>query len=144
MGPASSRFARAQLRPEPKLHLGGALARVGCVRTAIDISDGFLLDLRRLLGPNLGALIEVEKLPIAGELTARYPMRAKEWALRGGEDFELIFCVPRENLDTVMALENRTEFTVVGEVTANADIYLDDEVVIGPLGFDHLASGGHE
>ena len=141
---ADSRFAQAQLRPQPRLELGAALAGTGLVECAIDCSDGFLLDLRRLLGPQLGATIELDKLPVGVELREMYPKEADDWALRGGEDFELIFCVARESLNNIMTIKNRTEFTVVGEVSAESDIRLNGEVVQGALGFDHLASGGHE
>ena len=134
-------FIQAQLRPIPRVSLGLTLAQSGLVQGAIDLSDGLLIDIRRLIGTEYGALIESSKLPVRNELKEAYPADWLRWALRGGEDFELIFCVARENLPAVKALEGIEEFTVIGEVKRDARLLVDDEEMVGPLGFDHFQSG---
>ena len=133
-------FKQAQLRPTPRVSLGRALSRTGCVASAIDISDGFLLDLRRLLGSEYGAEIVTSKLPVALELRKAYPERWLDWALHGGEDFELIFCVARENLAAVESLEGNEDITVIGRVTRESALVVDGSEVSSPLGFDHFRS----
>ena len=133
-------FKRAQLRPRPRVSLGIALSRTGCVASAIDISDGFLLDLRRLLGSEYGTDIDSSKLPVASELREAYPERWLHWALHGGEDFELIFCVARENLAAVEGLEGDEDIRVIGTVTKNSALVVDGTEVSESLGFDHFRS----
>lgn len=135
-----SAFRDAQLRPEPRVSLGCALSKSGLVRSAIDLSDGLLLDLRRLLGDEYGADVVTSNLPVAAELKALYPDRWRDWTLFGGEDFELIFCVSQENLAAVTALMGNEDITVIGTVTKEATLLLDGFEVKGELGFDHFRS----
>ncbi|PKL12100.1 MAG: thiamine-phosphate kinase, partial [Spirochaetae bacterium HGW-Spirochaetae-6] len=61
------------------------------IHAAIDISDGFYQDLTHLLEEsNLSAVITPETLPLDPSL----PPEAKNTALRGGEDYELLFASP--------------------------------------------------
>ena len=98
------------------------------------------MDLRRLLGREYGAEIDSSKLPVAPELRKAYPERWLDWALHGGEDFELIFCVARENLAAVESLEGNEDITVIGTVTKNSALVVDGAEVSDPLGFDHFRS----
>ena len=136
-----SDFTSAQLRPNPRVSLGLTLARSGLIKCAMDISDGLLIDLRRLIGGEYGAALEASNLPVRDELKLAYPDQWLEWALRGGEDFELIFCVAQENLPAVKALKGIEGFTVIGEVKSDGRLLVDDEEMVGPLGFDHFQSG---
>jgi thiamine-monophosphate kinase len=74
----------SHLRPEPRLALGRALRERASA--AIDISDGFALDLHRLCrASQVGAV--VDRLPVARRSSI-------EQALYGGEDYELLFAMP--------------------------------------------------
>ena len=134
-------FRQAQLRPTPRVSLGTTLARSGLVKSAIDLSDGLLVDIRRLVGSEYGATLSASKLPVRDELKVAYPTDWLDWALKGGEDFELIFCVARDNLAALEALEGIEQFTVIGEVKNDKRLFVDDEEMVGPLGFDHFQSG---
>lgn len=82
-------------QPSARIALGQALR--GIASAALDISDGLLADLGHLLkADNLGAQIELDQLPYSSAMLAQYDVqRAQQWALAGGEDFELCFTVPK-------------------------------------------------
>ena len=137
---AQRRFRSAQLRPQPRVSLGNVLSASGLVSSAIDVSDGLLLDLQRLIGDEYGADLLSSKLPVAEELKRLYPHRWLDWALHGGEDFELIFCVAQENLAAMTGLMGNEDITVIGNVTAEPTLKVDGTEVDRPLGFDHFRS----
>jgi thiamine-monophosphate kinase len=80
---------RTQLDGAPVL-----LARAG-VRAAMDLSDGLLGDLPKLCAAsNVSAQLEFDQLPIPNALRWNFRDDYKDLALRGGEDFELLFSAP--------------------------------------------------
>jgi thiamine-monophosphate kinase len=85
------------LRPVPRLELVGALRNVVEVHAAIDISDGFSLDLDRLCSASgVGAEIDTPKIPIHEDAIARAHQTGRkplDHALGDGEDFELILAL---------------------------------------------------
>ncbi|WP_165423742.1 thiamine-phosphate kinase [Ktedonosporobacter rubrisoli] len=85
--------------PNPRVHEGRILSQLGTnvVTAMLDISDGLSGDLEHLCTRSqVGALIEAERLPLSPALraiaahTLRDPL---DWALHGGEDYELLFTV---------------------------------------------------
>lgn len=88
-------WLRARLdRPTPRL---GAASRLRHLASAcIDISDGLCADLGHILtASDVGARIQIEHLPVSASLLRSVPReRALEFALAGGDDYELLFCLP--------------------------------------------------
>ncbi len=80
--------------PQPRLDCGQRIAPYASA--CIDISDGLLADLSHILeASGVGARIERRQLPLSPALLAYCgEARARDWALCGGEDFELCFTVP--------------------------------------------------
>lgn len=75
-------------RPTPRVAEGIALR--GVASAAIDVSDGLLRDLDRLLGADgLGATVEVEALPRSAAFTGAGGHVGHQ--LAGGDDYELLF-----------------------------------------------------
>jgi len=118
----ASRFAR----PSARVSYGQSL--VGIASAAIDISDGLFADLGRLLAAsNVGAEIDVVKLPISAALADNFTLeRQRSFALGGGDDYELCFTTSGDVPDPgVMQL------TEIGKVSATAGLIctLDGQVV---------------
>ncbi len=82
-------------RPEPRLALGAALR--DHAHAAMDVSDGLVGDLARLLATSgRGAIIEAAAVPFSPAVHAALAMEPtfEETALIGGDDYEIIACVP--------------------------------------------------
>jgi thiamine-monophosphate kinase len=84
--------------PTPRVAAGRAAAGTGLVHAMIDISDGLAGDLGHIAEASLvGAVVYADKLSLSDALIAlgglldRDPL---DWALRGGEDYELLIAVP--------------------------------------------------
>lgn len=96
------------LMPRPQFDLARALRRAG-VHAVIDVSDGISSDAHRIAeSSHVGMEIIEEDLPIhpvAREVAAEFGDSAVDYALFGGEDYELLFTIPREAFDTLQARE---------------------------------------
>ncbi len=95
---AADRAALAELvrrfeYPEPRVRFGG-LAR-GVAHAAMDLSDGLCGDLPKLAAASgLAAHVEALRLPLSPALrAAAAPAQALDWALAGGDDYELLLAV---------------------------------------------------
>ena len=86
------------LFPTPRCEVGIALR--GLASACIDISDGLGGDLEKLCAASgCGAEIDATALPVSDALvTAVGRELAREYALTGGEDYELLFTVPLARL----------------------------------------------
>lgn len=88
-------LAQRHHTPTPRLQLGQELAARKLVHAMIDISDGLCADLGHILEKShCGALIERSTIPLspAAEHHLLHHPEDEEVALRGGEDYELLFC----------------------------------------------------
>ncbi len=85
----------AHRQPEPRCAVGMWLAQCGMISCMMDLSDGLSMDLPRLcLASGVGAEIDRQEIPLFPE-SARWGCDPLELALNGGEDYELIFAVPK-------------------------------------------------
>ncbi len=82
--------------PSPRLELGRKLR--GVATSAIDVSDGLLADWEHIAeASGVGAEIYAERIPIRKELMEICGgARALDYALGGGDDYELCFTAPRK------------------------------------------------
>ncbi len=131
------------LRPEPRLRQGRDLR--GVASACLDISDGLLRDLGRLLeASSVGATVFLEKIPGLDELSALVgEQRAVSLALTGGDDYELCFTVPREHEARLAerVREWSCECTRIGEISGTEGIRLMKDERETPLpapGFEHF------
>ncbi|MCD6232242.1 thiamine-phosphate kinase [Candidatus Aerophobetes bacterium] len=99
---------RKHLLPSPRLREGQILAKERVVTSAIDISDGLISDLRRITEESrVGAILWEERIPISAvseEVAKRVGASSLEWALYGGEDYELLFTVPEDKREEIEKL----------------------------------------
>lgn len=130
-------------QPQPRIQLGQEL--LGKATSAIDISDGLLSDLAHILVASaeegkLGARLQLEALPLSAPLVQAFGEdTARQWALTGGEDFELCFTLPVEFLPELATLS--TPVAVIGKVTQDQDIqlfYRGEACELSGEGYDHF------
>ncbi len=91
----TNRFWRPTARFEMKSFLNNVKAT-----SCIDLSDGLFGDLRHILkASQVGAHVDSDSLPLSSELLKHLSRDdAKRLALTGGEDYELCFTAPIENV----------------------------------------------
>ncbi len=113
---ATKAFLRqSHFHPEPRVAEGQELVHLG-VRTAIDVSDGLVSDLTRICEESkVGARILADRVPTHPKLRKALGKTAIEYALAGGEDFELLFTAPPELMDRVRTTL-KTSVSVIGDV----------------------------
>lgn len=129
--------------PEPRLALGQRLRPVASA--AIDISDGLLADLGHICERSgVGAEIDLHRLPLSAALESMAPDRAVNWALSGGDDYELCFTVPPERIAQVddIAAETGLQLAPVGRIVAGQRVRCLDaqggETIVRERGYTHF------
>ena len=136
-------------RPRPRVAEGRFLVHEAGVECMIDVSDGLASEvghLCRLSGT--GACVEAENVPLHPE-TVRVAEQLGEdpldYALHGGEDFELLFCVPEDRWDELVHRWRErfeTPLTRIGEVVdARQGLTLlrqHEPQPLNPRGWDHF------
>lgn len=129
---------KEHLEPKCQLALGRELSSMG-VNSMIDVSDGLASEIRHICSRSkVGAEIYREKIPLSdktirvGRILDKDPY---DFALYGGEDFELVFTVPANSMERYIDFG-----TVVGRIVAGGKVRLLSEgVEIGlKKGFDHF------
>jgi thiamine-monophosphate kinase len=148
---------QAHQRPKPRLDVLPILWEILASQSKIqnpkskiqvagmDSSDGLadaVVQLCQMSG--VGAKIERSQIPIPAVLESLVsPEQALNWALYGGEDFELVLCMP---LQTAQVLVKRLgdKAAIVGEIVADAEVVLchtnenPDQVLSLSRGFQHF------
>ncbi len=126
--------------PIPRIKLGRILGEKGFASAMIDLSDGLSTDLAHICDESgVGAEIRSEAIPRA---TMGKPPREVElrFALHGGEDYELLFTVPRTR--RIPETISGVPITLIGEITKRKGVILIDENSVGrdllPEGWEHF------
>ncbi len=115
---ATASLRRAFLQPYPRVAEGQILVESG-VKAAIDISDGLVSDLKHVCqASQVGARIEIERVPVSPAVKANFGDKALELALAGGEDYELLFTASAEVIAKVKAATS-CPISVIGEILAD-------------------------
>lgn len=118
-------LCRAHQRPFPRLDLLKFIEPLAVGNMAgMDSSDGLadaVVQLARESG--VGALVFGDRLPVAPELfDLTSPEEARDWTLYGGEDFELVLCLPPEAARGFCAQVETA--AIVGEIVAEPGAWL--------------------
>jgi thiamine-monophosphate kinase len=113
--------------------------------SGMDSSDGLADAIVQICrASQVGARLDRASIPIHPALRHwASPKKAVSWALYGGEDFELVLCLPLESAQ--MLVERIVGSAIVGTITSDADIRvvdltgeLPDEVLSLEQGFQHF------
>jgi thiamine-monophosphate kinase len=116
--PEAALLMAAHHRPSPRLAAGRALARLG-LRCAIDVSDGVASEAWHVAQASGVAIrLDTDRLPLeAAAVTLLGEAKARQLAVSGGEDYQLLFTAPEARLaEVVVALGEEDRPTVVGRV----------------------------
>jgi thiamine-monophosphate kinase len=125
---------------EPKARLDFALDFSSFVNSMIDISDGLASDIGHICNEsNCAAIIYKDKIPVRDDVRQVAKTLGEDYydyALFGGEDFELAFTVSSDKLDKVNGF-------LIGEVTKGKGIKLvskNKTEFITKKGYDHFSN----
>jgi len=140
----------AHRRPHPRIVAARAARETGFVHAAMDISDGLAGDVPKLCAASgVGARIHTASLPLSDSLLSAAEYLEKpplEFALSGGEDFELLLAVPPGHAAAVQAAvaATGTPLTVIGEVLRSGLHYTapdgSSDLTLTGQGWDHFAA----
>ncbi len=142
-------LTKKHLNPVPRVKEGKEL--VNYATSMIDISDGLLIDLSHILEESkVGARIWRTKIPINEgtrkivKVVASFKPAStsvEDFAMNGGEDFELLFTIPK---DKISEAKKKVDFTEIGEIIQVASYKSQVTIIdekgnkIAVKGFDHF------
>jgi thiamine-monophosphate kinase len=135
-----NRFTRRYRSPKPPIEAWKALVDAGLPRAMMDISDGLMIDVERMMEESRkAAVVYMEKLPIPAVLVRK---GWEELALAGGEDYQFLFTFDRARIAEVEALKQRdVRLSVIGEVRPGRGVRLIDrgtERQVATKGYEHF------
>jgi thiamine-monophosphate kinase len=143
-------LCRVHQRPQPRLDVPPLLRQYDPeLRVAgMDSSDGLadaVLQICRASG--VGAVLEGDRIPIPNSLRKVDLDQALDWSLYGGEDFELVLCLPATAAATI-AQSLGEHAHIVGQIVEGNRVELIDPTGAIPTrvlslaeGFQHFAAG---
>lgn len=147
---AKKELIKAHQRPKPRLDvlpiLWNILDNYQLPIVGMDSSDGLadaILQICRASG--VGGVVERNDIPISDRLLNFVsPEQALNWALYGGEDFELVLCIPTE-FAQILVNKLGDKAAIVGTITTELEVLLvdangeyPDEIISLIQGFQHF------
>ena len=140
-------LVKAHLDPMPQVELGRILAKSGLVNAMMDLSDGIATDLAHICtASSTRAKIRARDIPLSETLLqagASFHFNPLDLALRGGEDYQLLFTSPAEHASCLANLvrdQTGGEIFHVGRITAGEGVTLlenDKQTDISYQGYEH-------
>lgn len=131
---------KPHLEPESRLKLARKLVKIG-ISSMIDVSDGVASEIRHICrASNVGAVIYAGKIPVSKttvEDSKKLEKDAIDFALYGGEDFELVFTAGRNKLKQL----EKYDVSVIGEIVDKKNairLMKGDKKYRLESGFDHF------
>jgi thiamine-monophosphate kinase len=141
---AREALIQAHQRPKPRLDVLAYLGQMeeDCSVAGMDSSDGLadaLVQICRCSG--VGAEVEGNLIPISPALYQFVSAeQALEWALYGGEDFELVLCLPEKPAHKLLE-SLPAGAAIIGQIKAEPTVQLIDSQGIYPQRILSLAGG---
>jgi len=141
LGVQNPYFSDKHKVPDPEIAKGVIFSEF--VNSMIDISDGLVIDLGRIMGnSNKGARIKYEKIPVTKEmrtLCGKYGLEEAELVLAGGEDFSLLFTISPGKEKAMK--KTAVKYHIIGDVIDGEGISVERNGKLFELnrkGFDHF------
>ena len=125
---------------EPKAQLDFSKKTAPFVNSMIDVSDGLASEIGHICDKSkCGAIIYKDKIPINEDvrtLANKLNEDEYDYALFGGEDFELVYSVSKNNIKKINGF-------LIGEITKGKKVKLKTEgkeKIITDKGYDHFSN----
>jgi thiamine-monophosphate kinase len=129
------RLIERHLRPTARIDYIAHISKYA--NASMDISDGLSSDIQHMAKRSgLRFSVQKEKLPLSRELLEYAKRHRKDpysYALRGGEDYQLLFTHPPSRLNPFL------DITQIGTVEEREGVFLDG-APLEAQGFDHFKS----
>jgi thiamine-monophosphate kinase len=140
----NDRLIKRFYQPQPQIDLGIGLRDFASA--CIDISDGLIADLGHLCkASEVNALINSQALPIHDDIKQAFSEQSINWALTGGDDYQLCFTIPSNQQVEFEQWADANNFDVnaIGNMIPldhNQDyLKIDNQTVsITPGGYSHF------
>ena len=117
--------------PSPRCQLGAALK--GLAHSMIDVSDGLAQDLGHILqASQVGATLALDKLPLSPALHTLRDEQKWQYALAGGDDYELCFTISPQNYEKLLQKQIDVSISIIGTVHSSLGLTFEKN------GIDHL------
>jgi thiamine-monophosphate kinase len=127
--------------PTPRCALGQSLK--GLANSMIDVSDGLAQDLGHILkASQVGAVLDVEKLPICAALAQLDQATQWQYALAGGDDYELCFTISPENYQKLVQQQLDVNVSIIGHITDDMTLSFQhnaQDITLHFNGYQHFA-----
>lgn len=129
--------------PNPRIDLTTILRQYASA--AIDISDGLSADLNHLCDASgVGAKLDISAIPIHQLVKKYQPIKALDFALSGGDDYELCFTVPTKKEKEFLVAINKLGLScyVIGTIVGERGLSILEEngeiSTLTPKGYSHF------
>ncbi|BAZ42180.1 thiamine monophosphate kinase [Calothrix sp. NIES-4101] len=148
---------RAHQRPQPRLDvlpiLWNTLEARQCMLpdtisvSGMDSSDGLADAILQIChASHVGAILEWQKIPVPQALqNSLTPAQILEYTLYGGEDFELVLCMPHQ-IAEIFVQQVGNNAAIIGIITSDTQVILQDQTNTNPdqvltlnRGFQHFS-----
>ncbi len=145
-----SKAIESFLVPDVRVDIGKIIAENQIARAMLDISDGLLQDIFHLCeNRDIDAVINTYSIPV--DETCRKIAEAlgadpTEWALTGGEDYELILSVSPDKMDLLEKISRKLKisYSVIGNFRKGSGrVFLKEGNTEKSVTFDNLIGWKH-
>ena len=140
------RCVLAHLAPTPPVDVAKDLSAHNLASAMMDISDGLSIDLHRLCeASGVGAVVYSAQLPGCPHTILDHE-KQRDCMLHGGEDYALLFTVPKQkagHLELLMKRHMDIPIARIGRITRKEGVFIQEDSVrapLPPLGYDHFRS----
>ena len=143
-GTRTGHLVQKHKAPRPEIEKGIILSKY--VNAMIDLSDGLMIDLKRVLtASGKGASIRYEKIPVTEEIRKTctcHQLDEYEMVLAGGEDYVLLFTLSPEK-EKDLRKEN-IDYYIIGKINGRSgELAVEDRgksIQIQTFGYNHFLS----